>query len=73
VKLIASRMEVKDEMITGKIDGRNCHGEEKSEGFRKPLIFPGTRKFIVMAIQKVTSRCCRLPPLHFITFPVIIV
>jgi phosphoserine phosphatase len=29
VKLIASRMEVKDEMITGKIDGRNCHGEEK--------------------------------------------
>ena len=29
VKLIASRLEVVDGMITGKIIGKNCHGEEK--------------------------------------------
>jgi phosphatidylglycerophosphatase C len=29
VELIASRLEVKDGMITGKILGKNCHGEEK--------------------------------------------
>jgi phosphatidylglycerophosphatase C len=29
VELIASRLEVKDDRITGKIVGKNCHGEEK--------------------------------------------
>jgi phosphatidylglycerophosphatase C len=29
VELIASRLEVKDGMMTGKIIGKNCHGEEK--------------------------------------------
>jgi HAD superfamily hydrolase (TIGR01490 family) len=29
VELIASRLEVKNDMITGKILGKNCHGEEK--------------------------------------------
>ena len=29
IKLIASRMEVKDGKITGNIVGKNCHGEEK--------------------------------------------
>lgn len=28
-ELIASRLEVRDERITGKLDGLNCHGDEK--------------------------------------------
>jgi HAD superfamily hydrolase (TIGR01490 family) len=29
VSLIATHLEVKDSKVTGKIEGRNCHGEEK--------------------------------------------
>lgn len=29
VSLIATQLEVKDGKVTGKIEGRNCHGEEK--------------------------------------------
>jgi phosphatidylglycerophosphatase C len=29
VQLLATRLELKNDKITGRIDGRNCHGEEK--------------------------------------------
>lgn len=29
LSLLATRMEVKDNRVTGKIEGKNCHGEEK--------------------------------------------
>ena len=35
VELIASQLEVKDGLITGKIIGKNCHGEEKVRRIRE--------------------------------------
>jgi phosphatidylglycerophosphatase C len=30
IELIATRLEIKNGLITGKIDGRNCHGDQKA-------------------------------------------
>lgn len=35
IRLIATRLEVKDGKLTGKIQGRNCHGEEKVARIRE--------------------------------------
>ena len=35
LQLIATRLEVKDGLITGRIEGRNCHGDQKVVRIRK--------------------------------------
>jgi len=35
VELVATRLEVREGLITGKIEGKNCYGEEKVAGIRK--------------------------------------
>ena len=35
LKLIATRLEIKDGLITGRIEGKNCHGEQKVFSIRQ--------------------------------------